>query len=117
MTATIVGTMDANVERSRVVVRSTDVALALVEAIHTKIDDAHAKIFQAPLESNMQPTSEKAAEAMEHVLPYEIAEDELEMQEAVDIEESVEEELHVAEDEVEKSPPIKESAVEYQHEL
>ena len=44
----------------------------------------------------MQPTSEKAVVAMEHLLPHEIAERELEMQEAAEIEERREEELRVA---------------------
>ena len=47
--------------------------------IHAKIEDAHAKIFQATSDSSMQPTSEKAAVAMEHLLPHEVAERELEM--------------------------------------
>ena len=34
----------------------------------------------------MQPTSEKAAVAMEHLLPHEVAERELEMQQAAEIE-------------------------------
>src|SRR3989337_2419485 len=65
----------------------------------------------------MQPTSEKAAVAMEHLLPHEVAEQELEMQEAAEIEERREEELHMAEVEVEKSLSVEESAVEYQREL
>ena len=65
----------------------------------------------------MQPTSEKAAVAMEHLLPHEVAERELEMQEAAEIEERREEELRVAEVEVEKSLSVEESAVEYQREL
>ena len=67
--------------------------LAQVKAIHTKI-------FQATSDSSMQPTSEKAAVAMEHLLPHEVAERELEMQEAAKIEERREEELRVAEVEV-----------------
>ena len=43
----------------------------------------------------MQPTSEKATMAMEHQLPHEVAERELEMQEAAEIEERREEELRV----------------------
>ena len=54
---------------------------------------------------------------MEHLLPHEIAERELEMEEAAEIEERREEELRVAKVEVEKSLSVKESAVEYQHEL
>ena len=54
---------------------------------------------------------------MEHLLPHEVAERELEMQEAAEIEELREEELRVAEVEVEKSLSIEESAVEYQREL
>ena len=54
---------------------------------------------------------------MEHLLPHEVAEQELEMQEAAEIEERREEELRVAEVEVEKSLSIEESAVEYQREL
>ena len=65
----------------------------------------------------MQPTSEKAAVAMEHLLPHEVTEQELEMQEAAEIEERREEELRVAEVEVEKSLSVEESAVEYQREL
>ncbi|KAE8779076.1 DNA-directed RNA polymerase II subunit RPB1 [Hordeum vulgare] len=65
----------------------------------------------------MQPRSEKATEGMEYLLPHEIAERELEMQEAADIEERQEEELCVAEDEVEKSLSVDELVVEYQHEI
>ena len=54
---------------------------------------------------------------MEHLLPHEVAERELEMQEVVEIEECREEELRVAEVEVEKSLSVEESAVEYQREL
>ena len=54
---------------------------------------------------------------MEHLLPHEVAERELEMQEAAEIEEHREEELRVAEVEVEKSLSVEESAVEYQREL
>ena len=54
---------------------------------------------------------------MEHLLPYEVVERELEMQEAAEIEERREEELRVAEVEVEKSLSIEESAVAYQREL
>ena len=54
---------------------------------------------------------------MEHLLPHEVIERELEMQEATEIEERREEELHVAEVEVEKSLSVEESAVEYQREL
>ena len=64
----------------------------------------------------MQPTSEKEAVAMEHLLPHEIAERELEMQEEAEIEERWEE-LRMADVEVEKSLSVKESAMEYQHEL
>ena len=51
---------------------------------------------------------------MEHLLPHEVAERELGMQEAVEIEGRREEELRVAEVEVEKSLSIKQSAMEYQ---
>ena len=54
---------------------------------------------------------------MEHLLPHDVAERELEMQEAAEIEERREEELRVAEVEVEKSLSVEESAVEYQREL
>ena len=54
---------------------------------------------------------------MEHLLPHEITERELEMQEAAEIEERREEELRMAEVEVEKSLSVKELAVEYQREL
>ena len=54
---------------------------------------------------------------MEHLLPHEVAERELEMQEEAEIEERREEELRVVEVEVEKSLSIEESAVEYQREL
>ena len=64
----------------------------------------------------MQPMSEKAAVAMEHLLPHEVAERELEMQDAAEIEER-QEELRVAAVKVEKSLSVEESAVEYQHEL
>ena len=82
-------------------------------AIHAKIEDARANIFQATLESSMQSTSEKATVAMEHLLPHEVTERELEMQEVAEIEEHREEELRVAEVEVEKSLSIEELAVEY----
>ena len=65
----------------------------------------------------MQPMFEKAVVAMEHLLPHEVAERELEMQEAAEIEGRWEEELRVAEVEVEKSLSVEESAVEYQREL
>ena len=65
----------------------------------------------------MQPTSEKAAVAMEHLLPHEVAEWELEMQEPAEIEEHREEELHIAQVEVEKRLSVEESAVEYQCKL
>ena len=65
----------------------------------------------------MQPTSEKAAVAMEHLLSHEVAERVLEMQEAAVIEVRREEELRVAEVEVEKSLSVEESAVEYEREL
>ena len=100
----------ANAESARAAVHAANVALARVEAIHTKI-------FQATSESSKQPTYEKAAAAMEHLLPHEIAERELEMQEAAEIEERREEELRVAKVEVEKSLSVEESAVEYQREL
>ena len=115
--AAAAATAAANAESARAAVRAADVALARVEAIHAKIEDAHAKIFQATSDSSMQPTSEKAAVAMEHLLPHEVAERELEMQEAAEIEERREEELRVAEVEVEKSLSVEESAVEYQREL
>ena len=54
---------------------------------------------------------------MDHMLPHEVAQRELEMQEAMEIEERWEEELRMAEVEVEKSLSIEESAVEYQREL
>ena len=54
---------------------------------------------------------------MEHLLSREIAEQELEMQEAAEIKERREEECRVTEVEVEKSLSIEESAVEYQREL
>ena len=54
---------------------------------------------------------------MEHLLPHEVAERELEMQEAAEIEERREEELRMGEVEVEKSLSVEESAVEYQREL
>ena len=53
---------------------------------------------------------------MEHMLPHEVVERELEMQEAAEIEERREEELRVAKVEVEKSLSIEEHAVEYQRE-
>ena len=90
-------TAAANAESARAAVRSADVALARVEAIHGKIEDAHAKIFQATSDSSMQPTFEKAVVAMEHLLPHEVAERELEMLEVADIEERWEEELRLAE--------------------
>ena len=91
-------TAAANTESARAVVRAADVALARVEAIH-------AKIFQATSDSSMQPMSEKAAVAMEHLLPHEISE------------QRREEELRVAKVEVKKSLPVEESAMEYQREL
>ena len=54
---------------------------------------------------------------MEHLLPHEVAERELEMQETAEIEECREEELRMAEVEVEKSLSVEESVVEYQREL
>ena len=54
---------------------------------------------------------------MEHLLPHEVTERELEIQEAAEIEERPEEELRVAEVEVEMSLSVEEPAVEYQHEL
>ncbi|KAE8781513.1 DNA-directed RNA polymerase II subunit RPB1 [Hordeum vulgare] len=54
---------------------------------------------------------------MEHLLPHEIVERELEMQEAAKIEERQEEELRVPEGEVEKSWFVKESTMKYQREL
>ena len=54
---------------------------------------------------------------MEHLLPHDVVERVLEMQEAAEIKERREEELRVAEVEVEKSLSIEESAVEYQREL
>ena len=51
-----------------------------------------------------------------YLLHHEVAERELEMQEAAEIEER-REELRVAEVEVEKSLSVEESAVEYQREL
>ena len=54
---------------------------------------------------------------MEHLPPHEIAERELEMQEAAEIEECREEKLRVAEVEVAKSLSVEELAVEYQREL
>ena len=54
---------------------------------------------------------------MEHLLPHDVAERDLEMQEAAGIEERQEEELRVAEVEVEKSLSVEVSAVEYQREL
>ena len=45
---------------------------------------------------------------MEHLIPHEIAEREVEMQEAAEIEERREEELRVAEVEVEKIPSVEE---------
>ena len=65
----------------------------------------------------MQPMSKKAVVAMEHLLPHEVAEQELEMQEAAEIEERREEKFRVAEVEVEKSLSIEELAVEYQRKL
>ena len=54
---------------------------------------------------------------MEHLLPHEVAERELEMHVAAEIEERREEELRVAKVEVEKSLFVEELAVEYQREL
>ena len=54
---------------------------------------------------------------MEHLLPHEVAERELEMQEAAEIEERREEELRLVEVKVEKSLSVEELAVKYQHEL
>jgi hypothetical protein len=96
-TTAIAAVMAANNESTRAAIRATDVALARVEAI--KIKDSRGKIFQASSESIMHPTSKKVAEAMEHLLPHEITERELEMQEAAEIEEHHEEELRVAEEE------------------
>ena len=65
----------------------------------------------------MQPTSEKAAVAMEHLLPHEVTERELEMQEAAEIKDHREEVLCVAGVEVENCLSIEELAVEYQCKL
>ena len=54
---------------------------------------------------------------MEHLLPNEVVERELEMQEAAEIEERREEALRVSQVKVEKSLSAEESAVEYQREL
>ena len=54
---------------------------------------------------------------MEHLLPHDVAEREQEMHEAAEIVERREEELRMAEVEVEKSLSVEESAVEYQREL
>ena len=108
--ATAAATAAANAESARAVVHAANVALARVEAIH-------AKKSQATSESSMQPTSKKAAVAMEHLLPHEVVERELEMQEEAEIKERREEELRVAQVEVEKSLSVEESAVEYQREL
>ena len=54
---------------------------------------------------------------MEHLLPHEVAERELEMQEAAEIKERRVEELRVAKVEVEKSLSVEESAVEYQRKI
>jgi hypothetical protein len=54
---------------------------------------------------------------MEQLHPHEIAKRELEMQEAAEIEEHREEELRVAQDEVEKIMSIEESVVEFQRKL
>ena len=117
MAAAAATTAATNAESARAVVCAADVALARVKAIHGKIEDAHAKIFQATSDSSMQRMSEKVAVSMEHLLPHEVTERELEMQEAAEIEERREEELRVAEVEVEKSLSVEESAVEYQREL
>ena len=106
-----------NAESARAAVRAADVALARVEAIHDKIEDAHAKIFQATSDFSMQPTCEKVAVAMEHLLPHEVGERELEMQEAAEIKERREVELRLAEVEVENSLSVEELAVQYQHEI
>ena len=79
MAAAAAAMATANAESARAAVRATDVAMARVEAIRAKIKDAHAKIFQATSDSSMQPSSEKAAVAMEHLLHHEVAERELEM--------------------------------------
>ena len=54
---------------------------------------------------------------MEHLLPHEDVEQELEMQEVAEIKDCREEELRMAQVEVEKSLSIEESAVEYRREL
>ena len=54
---------------------------------------------------------------MEHLLPHEVLEQELEMREVAETEERWGEELHVAQVEVEKSLSVKESVVEYQCQL
>ena len=107
--AVAAATTAGNAESARAAVHAADVALARVEAIHAKIEDAHAKIFQATSDSSMQPTSEKAVVAMEHLLPYEVTEQELEMQDMAKIKERREEELRVAEVDVEKSLSVEES--------
>ncbi|KAI4971799.1 hypothetical protein ZWY2020_002713 [Hordeum vulgare] len=82
MAASAVAMEATNAESARSAVRATDVALSRIEAIHAKIKDAHANIFQGTLESSMQPTYKKATEAMEHLLPHEITEQEMKMHEA-----------------------------------
>lgn len=54
---------------------------------------------------------------MEHLLPHEIAEWELEMHKAVEIEERQEEELRMDEDELEKILSNDKSALEYPRKL
>jgi hypothetical protein len=115
----------ANAESARAAVRAAEVALAQVEAIHSHIEDAHAKIFQASSESILHPTSEDVAEADAKMLAdddmavatNEIAERELEMQEAAESDEVREDELCLAQEDVEKYLSVEESAVEYQREL
>ncbi|KAI5013740.1 hypothetical protein ZWY2020_040626 [Hordeum vulgare] len=117
MAAAAAAAAATSTESARAAVLVVDISLAQVESIHANIEDAHAKIFQATSESSMQTMSEKAAKAMEHLLPHEIAERELEMHEASGIDEHLEEELRMAEDELEKIFSVKELAVEYQRKL
>ncbi|KAI4980753.1 hypothetical protein ZWY2020_021238 [Hordeum vulgare] len=79
-----------------------EVAVAETAAVAAMTAAPNSESAQAAAtsESNMQPMSGKEAKAMEHILPHEIIEKELEMHEAAEIEER-REELSVEESDVE----------------
>ncbi|KAE8799774.1 DNA-directed RNA polymerase II subunit RPB1 [Hordeum vulgare] len=88
--------------------------------LYDRIDHLQAQIYDLQNQNcEVQHASQvkKAADAMEHLLPHEIAEWELEMHKAVEIEERQEEELRMDEDELEKILSNDKSALEYPRKL